>query len=150
MVVPWTNIDRARKAKGWTLKRMAEAVGVSESAVQYWKNGKSISLGTLNRLALVLNTTMDALCAEESASFYIVPPSRPGIAREAAPAEDGDMPKLEAIVPYLDDSMLQGTVSRALQAGDYDAAQVAIAILKDRKEKLPPGGQPDITPETTN
>lgn len=66
MKAPWENINRARQAKGITLKEMAQKVGVSESAVQYWKHGKSISLDTLAQLALVLNTSLDALLSRAS------------------------------------------------------------------------------------
>lgn len=46
---------------GLTLKEMAQRIGVSQAAVQYWKNGKNISLETLSRLAVALNVSLDYL-----------------------------------------------------------------------------------------
>lgn len=61
MVVPWKNIDLRRRELGLTLKALAHKAGVSETAIQKWKNGRPITYETLERLAAALDTTAVAL-----------------------------------------------------------------------------------------
>lgn len=73
--------------KGLTLKEMARLVGVSETSVQKWKHGGFIAYETLQRLAVVLNTTCDSLLSGVApASAYAVHPENPkdvSLTREA-------------------------------------------------------------------
>lgn len=55
MVSPWPTIDLHRRRLGLTLKKLAEKCGVSESAVQKWKNGGGVDIATLNRLAVLFS-----------------------------------------------------------------------------------------------
>ena len=55
-------IRDARQDKGWTQDRLAEAVGVSRSAVAQWETGRAGQLtGNLSRIAEVLNVGIEHL-----------------------------------------------------------------------------------------
>jgi transcriptional regulator with XRE-family HTH domain len=66
MVAPWKKIDDARVKCGISQKEMARRVGVSETAVQKWKNGGTISMESLVALSVALDTTADALLTESN------------------------------------------------------------------------------------
>ena len=57
MVAPWVKINEARLLKGISQKEIAEKLGISQTAIQKWKNGSSISYDNLVALAALLNTT---------------------------------------------------------------------------------------------
>jgi transcriptional regulator with XRE-family HTH domain len=47
-----------RKSKGWTQRQLAEAVGVTVSAVWYWEAGKTKPAKYLDKLVEVLGVSM--------------------------------------------------------------------------------------------
>lgn len=121
MIAPWENIDRARREKGYSLKELAERVGVSESAVQYWKNGKTISLDTIAKLALVLDTTVDALLRPASNGYH---------------THSGEWVAVEAVLSVMDDTVLQGTFQNAVeQSNDVAIRTIAHEIAERAKRK---------------
>ena len=140
MIAPWENIDRARRAKGYTLKELAQRVGVSESAVQYWKNGKTISLDTMAKLALVLDTTMDALFKrtdKPDSSDLEAPRSA---VRETPPPYGADLDAV-AIIEAMPDEALQGTFNAAVKTGKIPLAGVLGSEMARReKQKQEPTG----------
>ena len=57
-----TRIRDARQERGWTQERLAEAVGVSRSAVAQWETGRAGQLtGHLSRIAEVLDVGIEHL-----------------------------------------------------------------------------------------
>lgn len=57
-----TGLVKAREARGWTQKRLASELGMTDVAVSRWESGdRDPSTDTLLRLADVLGTTVDAL-----------------------------------------------------------------------------------------
>jgi transcriptional regulator with XRE-family HTH domain len=57
-----TRIRDARQDRGWTQERLAEAVGVSRSAVAQWETGRAGQLtGHLSRIAEVLDVGIEHL-----------------------------------------------------------------------------------------
>ena len=62
-------IRDVRRERGWTQDQLANAVGVSRSAVAQWETGRSGQVGsTLTRLAEVLGVSPDYLLLGSSAS----------------------------------------------------------------------------------
>ena len=69
------NIRRYRKQKGWTQKQLAEATHYSKQFISNIENNvhQTFSLGTLWKIALVLDVEMYELCREripEEASYF--------------------------------------------------------------------------------
>ena len=60
------NIRRYRKQKGWTQKQLAEATHYSKQFISNIENNvhQTFSLGTLWKIALVLDVEMYELCRE--------------------------------------------------------------------------------------
>ena len=55
-------IREARQARGWTQDELAEAVGVSRSAVAQWETGRAGQVtGNLSRIAEVLDVSIEHL-----------------------------------------------------------------------------------------
>ncbi len=82
MVAPWKKIDSARRGKGISQKEMAERIGISQTAVQKWKNGGSISYENVVALARVLDTTTNELLCDNpglaSHASGFSPATKPG------------------------------------------------------------------------
>lgn len=56
------NLKMIRKLRGLTMKQVAEAANISESAVSLYENGKRHpNLSTAYRIAKVLNVSLDEL-----------------------------------------------------------------------------------------
>ena len=128
MKAPWNNINQARQRKGLTLKEMARQVGVSESAVQYWKHGKSISLDTLAQLALVLNTSLDALlgAASQAPASEASHPSKPDSSNISGPAMVRETPPPYGAAPPAADL---AAIERRLS----NLEQILLAILAEQR-----------------
>lgn len=64
------NIRIARKAKGLTMKELGARVGVAESTISQYENGKrQPNNATLLKLAEELSTTVDYLLGEENSGL---------------------------------------------------------------------------------
>jgi transcriptional regulator with XRE-family HTH domain len=132
MVTPWKNIDEARKAQGLTLKEMARRAGISEAAVQKWKNGKPITFDTLERIAVALNTTAVSLMhapaeqapASEASPLYTLPPQHapPGMVRES-PA------------PYMRDHVVEACENLARRMARVEELLIAILAEQQRNSQ---------------
>jgi DNA-binding transcriptional regulator YiaG len=59
-----TNLGWMRRAQGWTLERLAEAMDASEEAVALWERGAPIPHGPLERLARLLRVQPHFLAGE--------------------------------------------------------------------------------------
>lgn len=60
------NMRSIRKKKGYTMKALGKAVGVSESTISLYENGKhEPDIVTMRRIADVLNVTVDELLGRE-------------------------------------------------------------------------------------
>ena len=85
------HLTRRRKALGLSQEELAAKIGVSRQAVSKWETGDVVpDLNRLLALADALDTSLDALCGREAAE----PP-------EAAPAEQGTLPKRRWLLPAL-------------------------------------------------
>jgi transcriptional regulator with XRE-family HTH domain len=144
MIAPWNNIDRARRTKGLNLKELARLVGVSETAVQYWKHGKTISLDTIAKLAVVLDTSVDTLLAfpEKPASSDMESPKHNAI-RETPPPYGSDL-DVVAIIETMPDEALQGTFDAAVETGKVPlAGALGAEMARRKKQKQEPTGWED-------
>lgn len=61
------NIRKYRKQKGWTQRQLAEATHYSKQFISNIENNanQTFSLGTLWKIALVLDVDMSELCKED-------------------------------------------------------------------------------------
>lgn len=61
------NIRKYRKQKGWTQRQLAEATHYSKQFISNIENNahQTFSLGTLWKIALVLDVVMSELCKED-------------------------------------------------------------------------------------
>ena len=61
------NIRKYRKQKGWTQRQLAEATHYSKQLISNIENNahQTFSLGTLWKIALVLDVDMSELCKED-------------------------------------------------------------------------------------
>ncbi len=61
------NIRKYRKKKGWTQRQLAEATHYSKQFISNIENNahQTFSLGTLWKIALVLDVDMSELCKED-------------------------------------------------------------------------------------
>lgn len=143
MVTPWKNIDEARKAQGLTLKEMARRAGISEAAVQKWKNGKPITFDTLERIAVALNTTAVALMhgAAEQAPASGVSPIYPLASEQTKPATVRETP-----APYGTD-LLTARLD-AIEHRMSNLEQLLLALLAEqRRNNAQPTAQQPTTPQ---
>jgi transcriptional regulator with XRE-family HTH domain len=112
-----TKLKHSRKVNGFTLKKVAKAVGCSESLLSKIENDKANpSFATLHKLAAILGINVSALFSQSSSEGVVSHAGeRPVIVTDQL--RKGRGIRLERLIPYARENLLQGNIHLVAPGG---------------------------------